>query len=389
VDAALATMGQVWDKEITAYGYRQPKSDITSVNHGPDARIDVYLADIGDQGLYGYCSSDDPNLDVVGTPTYPYYDMSAFCVFDNDYSLAQYPPPNTSGIPALEVTAAHEFFHAVQASYDWFEDGWFMESTATWMEDEVYDDVNDNLGYLTSGQLGQPKVPLDRGGGFAQYGNWIFWRYLSETYGSAGSEDPTIVRDTWTYADGSAVGPDDYSTQAASQVIADRGSKFRFDFADFGLFNGAPSHFYQEGASYPTPPTTKSFTVTKANGGAGGHVVMNHLTNTYIEFRRGSGVSNQAKLLVGLDLPAYKTGPEVSALVFQKSGGVKFLAFAVPKNGNMTIKLAFGKEKVKRVVLVLTNASTRFDCWIGTPYSCMGTPLDDGWLYFYDASLLN
>ena len=48
------------------------------------------------------------------------------------------------GVPAhtplenLEVTAAHELFHAVQFAYDYDEDAWFMEATATWAEDEVY-----------------------------------------------------------------------------------------------------------------------------------------------------------------------------------------------------------------------------------------------------------
>jgi hypothetical protein len=388
VDATLAIMGEVWAKEITSYGYRQPKSDITSANYGPDANIDVYLVDIGDQGLYGYCASDDPNLDVLGTPAYPYYDASAYCVFDNDYSVAQY-APSTSGIPALQVTAAHEFFHGVQFAYDIAEDQWFMEGTATWMEDEVYDAVNDNLGYLGYGQLGRPKVPVDQGGGFAVYGNWVFWRFLAEACGSAGSPDPTVVLDTWAYADGSAAGRDDYSTQAVSKVVEDRGSQLRWDFADFGLVNGAPAGFYEEGASYPVPPITRSFTVSKVSAGAGGHVRMDHLTNAYVEFRRGSGVSSRAKLLIELDLPAYKAGPELSALVFLQSGGVKLHAFVVPKNGDTTIKVAFGKGKVKRIVLVLTNASTRFDCWVGSPYSCMGDPIDDNGDYEYSASLLN
>ena len=30
-----------------------------------------------------------------------------------------------------------------------------------------------------------------------------------------------------------------------------------------------------------------------------------------------------------------------------------------------------------KVTLVLTNASTRYNCWIGDVYSCRGTPLDD------------
>lgn len=386
VDATLTVMSEVWAKEITDYGYRPPKSDITSANPGPDGNIDVYLADIGDFA-YGYCASDDPNLE---DPAYLYYDMSAFCVFDNDYSPVQFPPPSTSGIPGLEVTAAHEFFHAVQFAYDFWEDLWLMEGTSTWMEDEVYDDVNDNVGYLPYGQLGNPRTPVDKGSGLTMYGNWIFWRFLSESFGTApGTPDPTIIRDIWTYADGSAVGQDDYSTQAAGRVTSERGVPFRWAYANFGMYNVAPALFYEEGAIYPTPPVTRSYAITKANGGARGNVTTNHLTNSYIEFRRGRGVSTVAKLLIGLNLPPYKTGPEVSAVVFRTDGSVKFLVYGVPRDGDLTIKVPFARGTVRRVVLVLTNASTRFSCWESTVYSCQGSSWDDGWNYYYVADLLN
>ena len=87
------------------------------------------------------------------------------------------------------MTAAHEFFHAVQFHYDIGEDIWFMEGTATWIEDEAYDDVNDSLRYLPSGPMGQPLVPLDRNTGFRIYGTWIFWRSWPST--SAGRSPRT------------------------------------------------------------------------------------------------------------------------------------------------------------------------------------------------------
>ena len=55
---------------------------------------------------------------------------------------------------ALQVTAAHEYFHLVQFGYDINEDGWIMESTATWAEDEVFDSINDNAQYLREGLYG-------------------------------------------------------------------------------------------------------------------------------------------------------------------------------------------------------------------------------------------
>ena len=51
------------------------------------------------------------------------------------------------------MTAAHEFFHAVQFAYNAFQDSWLLESTAAWVEDEAFDSVNDNYQYLRSSAL--------------------------------------------------------------------------------------------------------------------------------------------------------------------------------------------------------------------------------------------
>ena len=65
------------------------------------------------------------------------------------------------------MTAAHEYFHATQFAYDIAEDGWFLEATATWAEDELYDDVNDNVQYLTDSPITHPGQPIDKFGGTA------------------------------------------------------------------------------------------------------------------------------------------------------------------------------------------------------------------------------
>ena len=88
--------------------------------------------------FYGYCTTDDPNI-IDEETTYEYWDASAYCVLDNDYSSTQFPNPTTP-LENLQVTAAHEYFHAVQFAYDIGEDAWLMEATATWVEDEVFDD---------------------------------------------------------------------------------------------------------------------------------------------------------------------------------------------------------------------------------------------------------
>ncbi len=384
VDSAVATFEEVWTTEVTTYGYRAPKSDITSANNGGSALIDVYITQLGDQGLYGYCTTDDPNTDPASG--YAYYDFSAYCVVDNDY--AEFPPPST-GLPGLQVTMAHEFFHAVQFAYDALEDTWFMESTATWMEDENYDAVNDNLQYLSDSPISTPDVPLDYNGGFNVYGDWIWPRFLVESSG----RDTSIVRRAWENADASPGGIDQYGIKAYATEIEAVGAKFRWAFADFAMYNDVPSELYEEGSSYPIPPYSRKVRVTRGNGGATGAEFLDHLTSSYTWFIPGRGVTNRAKLWVVMDGPAYRTGPEASIVIFYASGNVRFYPLSVNKKGVAEMVVPFKKGVVTEVDLVMTNASTRLvdgDCWVDPDwtYSCAGFPADDGMFYEYSAILL-
>ncbi|MGE5459723.1 MAG: MXAN_6640 family putative metalloprotease [Solirubrobacterales bacterium] len=384
VDETLATLDEVWTTEVTTYGYRPPKSDLTSVNNGGSALIDIYVTQLGDQGLYGYCTTDDPNADPASG--YAYYDFSAYCVVDNDY--AEFPPPST-GLPGLHVTLAHEFFHAVQYAYDALEDVWFMESTATWMEDEVYDGVNDNLQYLIDSPISTPDVPLDLNNGFNVYGDWIWPRFLVESSGG----DATIVRQAWEKADASPTGIDQYGIKAYASVISSMGAKFRWAFADFGMYNDEPTALYEEGSSYPIPPYADKVKITRTSGGVSGRERLDHLTNRYVWFIPGRGVSDRAKLWVSMDGPAYRTGPEASVVVFLASGAVRFYPLVLNKKGMAEIVVPFKKGIVTEVDLVMTNASRRLKngaCWVDPSwtYSCAGFPKDDAMTYAYSALLL-
>ena len=383
VEINADVLEEVWATEVTDYGYRAPKSDVTSSNHGPDGRIDVYLADIGDDHLFGYCFTDDPN---AINNNFPPYDVSAYCVLDNDYSAAQF-GPGASGLIGLMATAPHEFFHAVQFAYDVLDDAWFMESTATWMEDEVFDNVNQNRDYLPDSSMRKGFVSIDDGRGFRLYGNWIFIRFLAEYFGTQASADPTFVRDAWEWADGSPGGPDYYSMQALKQVARDRDWYLQWAVADFGAFNLAPKRFYEEGGAYPTPLIDKSFGLTAARSDTGvWSVSTDHLTSRYFVYRPGSGISRTAKLSLIVDATARGTMSEASAVVFYKSGAVRNIIIRLNAQGNGAKTVPFGKGVVKSVVLVLTNASTRYkNCFIGTPFSCGGRPVDDNRRYFFRA----
>ena len=48
----------------------------------------------------------------------------------------------------------------------------------------------------------------------------------------------------------------------------------------------------------------------------------------------------------------------------------------------------FDRGQVSQVVLVLSNASSRFRCWQKTGLSCQGLPLDDSTPYRYDVRIV-
>ena len=388
VEAVSAVVEEVWTAEVGTLGYRAPKSDATSDENGGSGLLDVYLVDVGADGLYGYCASDDPNLD----PSYPYWDMSAYCVLDNDYDISQFGSPDPT-LP-LKVTAAHEFFHAVQFAYDIGEDRWLMEGTATWMEERVYDAINDNRRYLVSSPLTHPLIPLDRSTGFRVYGTWIFWQFLTEYLGGA-VPDATIVRAVWKRADGSPVGQDMYSTQALASAVGARtvgGTRWRFrwTFADFAVWNARPGKYYDEGGAYPTAAVAKTTTLTKAAPSRTSTAKLDHLANRFVVVRRGSGLKATARLRIAVDGPGYGTGPEASAIVIRKSGASSYKVVDLSSAGNGRVTVAFDTT-VARVVVIMTNASTRYtNCYAGiTPFACFGgVPVDQNRSYTFRAAVV-
>ncbi len=379
VDRTRRVFGRVWSKQVGQLGYRAPKSDRRSKNRGPNGKLDIYIADVGAKGLYGYCTSDDPARRRSRS-------VSAYCVVDNNFARRQF-GGGATGIRALRVTAAHEFFHAVQYSYDWREDLWLMEGTATWMEDEIFNGINDNRQYLKTSPLSPERFwyPLDYytpnpGSADAnyKYGVWIFWRYLSERYGR------NIVRAVWRRADARGSAPNEYSLQAVASVMRARGENFADVLSDFGVANVFPALSYREGAFYPSPGFTRAFKVSAAGVGRT-RVPMFHLANDYYAFEP-NGVDPAATLTISLELPPAVTSPRASVLVQAADGtlGRVPAQFDPAANAWRIDVTDFGS--LQRAILVLTNGSTRYRCWRGSVFSCRGTPRDDV-DFFFQASV--
>jgi hypothetical protein len=383
--STLAEMVTVWNTEIVEQGFRAPKSDATSDNDGGDARTDVYLLNIGAAGLYGYCYTDDPEIEKSNGK----HDISSYCVLDNDYSSEEF--PHLGPLENMQVTAAHEFFHAVQFAYDAYDDSWFLEGTAVWMEDEVYDAVNDNYQYLNTSIAMQPQKAIDftnNGGAFLnRYGSWYFFRYISELFSPTPQvTDPSLIREMWEQADARAGAPDEYSMEAVASVISDNGDNITDLYADFAATAFVPETFFEEGADYISylaingstndgrPPLSLNKTVTTAAPSANKTVELDHLSSRYFSFAPGS-VPGTSLLKLKVNGPARSRGTRATAVVMNSDGTADITPFTINSDGDGTQTVPFDPATVDRVILVASNASTKYkNCGGFTFYACSGTP---------------
>jgi hypothetical protein len=367
-----------------AGGFRMPEADDTAGPGSPATQandqpvpvndIDIYLADIGDAGYYGYCVPTDsaPKTRPAGA-----HDTSAFCVLDNDYSASQF----SRGTPLtnMEVTAAHEFFHAVQFSYDSWEDSWFMEATAVWMEDVVFNAINDNTQYLPYGPLGKPAQSLDKPTEFGVYGAWIFFRWLTEHRPQTTGQIPNLILSMWQRADSSGgTASDHYSLQAVKWALKKDGLPMTSAFAKFAAANRDPRHDYREGKAnrYPKAKPTRKATLSKSRKHTAAAFRVNHLAAATERFKP-RGLPRKAKLRISVNMADKKLGSGAMVTVFGK-GGTTVKKIKLGKRGNGSVTVPFGSGKVKRVEVTLANGSTRMKCWTGHGYSCDGTPKDNG-----------
>ncbi len=370
VETVLATLTSVRGT-YGAAGYRQPKDDGT--RGGRSNLFDVYLANIGDIGLYGYCGVDSP---VPGEPRTPWA-RSSYCVLDNDYRAEEF--TQHTPLENLQVTAAHEYFHAIQFAYDWTEDSWLLEATATWAEDELYDHVNDNVQYLSQSPLGRPRTPLDTSDGQFFYGAWVFFRYLTERFPAETGAMPTLVRDIWRRADGSPGAPDNYSWQAVANELRSRKTTAVKMFTAFAEGNRRPARTYEEGEanSYPKSRLANSYTLGRRQ--LRQQIRLSHLTAASYRLTPGGALRHRAhKLRVGLDLAPTYRGSSAIVTVYTKSGEVRRNVIKLRKDGNATKVVPFSQATVKFVEVTLVNASGRFNCSTRGRYSCRGVSRDDG-----------
>lgn len=337
VERVLAVGAHVHAVENGKLGWREPRSD--GHRGGRQGKTDVYLKELG-QLLFGYAAPDRGQ--VPKGQRLPRR-MHGYLVLDNDYDPFQY--PGTKPVPDLEVTFAHEYCHLLQMNYDAYQDAWMAESTAVWMEDQVYNGINDYLRYVRR-WVRLYKTPLTANS-IREYGGTVWNEWLARHYGRE------IIRSAWARSQHTR--PGGFSVASYDSAIrAAGGSNFSRDFARFArdVAEWRSGNRFREGRRYPDVPRQGNL----PPDGRPLERALNHATFELLRVHPHGGRAVVARgfaprgVAAGLALVG-RTGDErhghvISRLDYAAHGGA--LAVRLPR-----------PQRFRRITAVVINADTR------------------------------
>jgi hypothetical protein len=336
VERVEAVAERVHSVENRKLGWREPKSD--GRKGGGRGKTDVYLAQIGG-ALFGYAAPDRGQ--ATRAHRLPRR-LHGYLVLDNDYDRFEF--PGTRQVDDLEVTFAHEYGHILQFGYDAYQDAWFAECSAVWMEDQVYDGIDDYLRYVRR-WVRRYDTPLTASS-IKEYGSAVWNQWLAHRYGRR------IVRSAWARAlhtrpGGFAVAAYDSAIQAAG------GFDFSRDFTRFSrdLAEWRTGRIFPEARRYPDVSRQGSLPAD----GRPLQRLLNHTTFQLLRVhaRAGRAVVVRAVAPRGIDaglalvgrIGGERQGRTVSRLRFKRGGG------------RMSVRLA-RPGRFERITAVLVNADT-------------------------------
>ncbi len=337
VEQVLQVAEHVHAVENGRLGWREPRSD--GHRGGGNGKTDVYLAEVGGS-LFGYAAPDRGQADSAHRlPRH----LHGYLVLDNDYDPFEF--PGTKPLNDLEVTFAHEYNHILQFGYDAYQDAWFAESTATWMEDQVYNGIDDYLRYVRRWtRLYDTPITSTA---IREYGSAVWNQWLAHRYGRS------IIRKAWAGA--VHVKPGGFSVAAYDRAIRAAGnSDFNHDFARFcrDVAEWRTDEVFREGDLYRDFPREGGL----HSGGAAKTRDLNHTTFQMLRVHAKGGRA----VIVEMVAPAGAAAglALVGRLGSEKHGhAVSDLAFS-GKGGRMTVRLS-RPGRFSRVTAVLINADTR------------------------------
>jgi hypothetical protein len=337
VERVLRVAEHVHYVENVKLGWREPKSD--GHKGGGNGKTDIYLSEIGGQ-LFGYAAPDRGQATRNHrTPRR----LHGYLVLDNDYSPFEF--PHTTPMHDLEVTLAHEYNHILQFGYDAFQDPWFAESSATWMEDQVYNGINDYLRYVGR-WVKRWDTPLTTNS-IKEYGSAVWNQWLQRHYGTS------IIRMAWSRA--LHTRPGGFSVNAYEAALRSIGApdlsvnftRFAADVAEWRTGVG-----FRESRLYPDMPRQGRLRL-------GGPTLTRRLNHTTFELLRVRAPSGRAAVVHVVAPTGTAAGVALVGRIGSERHGRPVVKMAFrPNGGPMTASLP-NPGRFSRVTAVVVNADAR------------------------------
>jgi hypothetical protein len=242
VDQMAEIFAQVYVTMVDTYGFTPPPSDD---EEGGSDQYDIYIFNLN-PGYFGNTYPEELKGDnEKSIDALEFNAISSYITMRNNYD--DFPH---SEINNIKITAAHEFFHAAQFGYDGWEQFWLLEATAVWMEEAIYDDVNDCYRYMIK-WFAEPHKSLEENSNHA-YGSYIFFKYIDEHFGGF----PTI-RNIWENSRSFDSSRGNFSTRIIDDALRVQNSSFIEVLNNMSIANkilsnepGAENFTYEESAGY-------------------------------------------------------------------------------------------------------------------------------------------
>ena len=317
-------------------GWRDPASDFGT--DGGD-EVDIYIENIGADGIFGYVALDPGQAQDPSVPHFGYM------VMDNDYSQAEF--HYADPLVPLSVTAAHEYNHVLQNAYDYLEDPWMFEATATYMEDKVYPAINDYLTYVNAWvattRQALTAFPASGPESFKPYGSAVWDHWLDHRFG------PGVIRGAWEQS----IGAGDFAPGAFNAAISSAGGNGFSD--EFDRFAATVAEWQAPGAGFPDRYPDVPREAQLPAGSETQPFALAHTTFALFDVPIPAGAStirltgklpfgtNGAIALVG------RTGPDPTA------GTVTTNVTAMPSGGSNVVSLD-NPGQFGRITAVIVNA---------------------------------
>lgn len=327
-EQVLAAGAYTYSIENGLLGWRRAKSDGSKgarAGRGGEGQVDIYLAELG-TGLFGYAAPEGNSG----------RSRSGHLVVDNDYTGF-----GGDALDLMRVTIAHEYNHILQFAYDVKQDGWMFESTATWVEDLVYPEINDYLNFVGAFAKApfKPMAETDRKA-TRLYGSAIWNHWLATNLGAA------TIRNAWERS--ASVRPRDFAVAAYDEAIAAAGGGgFERQFAAFA----AATAELNSSAAFPDPGAYPEMARSGTLRGSR-KLRLDHTAYRLYKVRvRGGGDR-------ALRVRAQRGTRSALALVGGTAGEPEVALTFLPRGGRGIVRLE-DTERFDRVTAVVINADGR------------------------------